>query len=147
MKPSLIIPRLRAELATLGNRVFGAAEFAAAFEERGAVALPAAFVVPAGDEDASGPLSAPPRGSGRPAAQTWVEAFDVIVAVDNTAAERGQDAAEAMEDLKEAILAALLGYRPATGLGPIIYSGGELMTIDRAELWWSFGFAVERIRG
>jgi len=140
VKPSLIIPRLRSQIASFSNRVGGAAEFAAAVaDESYALAVPHAFVIPNAE-------SATRNETVPIVTQMIEETMSVLVAVDNTIAARGQDAAEQMEGtIKPALWAALLGWSPdATVYGLFEYAEGRQFKIDRARLWWQFDFVTQR---
>jgi len=115
IKPSLIVPRLRASVAAVSNRVFGAVDYltAAKTANFGGIARPCLFVVPGGVE----------AGENLEAAaitQRVSPRFGVILVVDMTADERGADAAEKLVDLHLAVQTALLGWTPdATRYDPI----------------------------
>jgi hypothetical protein len=138
VKPSLVIPRLRGEVAAFANRVFGASEFAAMFESTQDLPVPCGFVIPLGKDP----------GENR----TWPDVTQVVddqvaivVAVANTLDERGQDSAEAMEEHELAVINALVGWQASAVHGPFRYLGGEHLSIDRARLWHQFAFGARFI--
>ena len=66
----------------------------------------------------------------------------MIVCVANTSDERGQTAADRIDDLRAQILTALIGF-DADGLySRIEYLGGDFVDLDRARLWWQLDFAA-----
>lgn len=140
MKPSLIIPRLRANCPIFAGRVFGAAAYAQAAESDD-VAVPCAFVIPAGDTALGDELL------GAEHLQTLEDRFAVIVCMSNTADERGAAGAEQLHDARAELIAALCGWSPDPESDPINYQGAESEpAIDRARIWHSFDFsAVSRI--
>ena len=138
MKPSLIIPRIRAQVSAFSNRVGGTAAFEAAASSNEDIAVPAAFVVPLGEE-VSDSVSAPG------VVQIIDDRFGVIVVVSNTADEGGADGAEQVDDLRASLLTALTAYRPSVAHHPIRYMGGQHLAIDRARLWHQFEFATRYI--
>ena len=140
MKPSAIIPRIRAQCASFANRVGGASDLINAVADEG-LAVPSAYVVPT-DEDAAPPLSK------QTAVQDVLEGFAVIVAISATADDRGQDAAETLEDLKRELQAALCNWVPGLAADrylPVYYQGGEQFDGNRARLFWQFDFAAKRV--
>lgn len=136
MKPSAIVPRLRAACPSFANRVGGASALLAAVADEG-LAVPSAYMVPT-EEDTAPPLSK------QTAVQEVVEGFAVIVAIAATADDRGQDAAETLEDLKRELQAALCNWVPA-GYHPVRYVGAQQFDGNRARLFWQFDFAALRI--
>lgn len=137
LDPSAIIVRLRAEVATFSNRVGGAGALEAALDEED-LAVPSAFVVPLDD-------SADATTTAGTVTQVLVESFAVVVAVDNTADLRGQAGAEALDPIRTALWAALLGWEPAAGYWPVEYREGGLFRIARHRLWWQFVFATAQV--
>lgn len=142
MRPSLIIPRLRAQCPMFAGRVFGAGAYAEAAASED-VAVPCAFVVPAGDS------ALPNEVMSGGHLQTVDDRFAVVVCVSNTADERGQDGAEKLHDARAELIAALCGWSPAADTDPIDYLGAESEpAIDRARIWHAFDFSSNhRITG
>lgn len=136
MKPSLIIPRLRASCPIFAGRVFGAAAYAEAAASDD-VAAPCAFVVPAGDSALADELL------GAEHLQTVEDRFAVVVCVSNTADERGAAGAEQLHDARAELIAALCGWSPDAQTDPINYQGAESEpAIDRSRIWHSFDFSA-----
>lgn len=142
MELTPIIKQLREYCPSFGGlRVSGAAEFKK-LEEKTAVPVPAAFIVPLDDN------------LGESAAQNAVrmpltDSFAVIVCVDNSADERGQGSYDQVHALRTELWAALLGFQPK-GAGQaesryegITYAGGALLKLDRSRLWYQFEFEAE----
>lgn len=134
MKLELIIAQLRTYCPSFGGRVAGAADFAKV-DEKTAVASPAAFVIPMDD-------SPEPSISQNAVRIPLDETFAVIVSLDNRSDERGQASAISVHAIRAEIWKALLGWQPEPRYNGIAYEGGNLMTIDRARLWWRFEFSA-----
>ena len=138
MKATAIIARLKAEVPALGNRVGGTADLAAA-QMQDDLPVPHAFVVPGGDVADDADLM------GAITQQDMVEEFAVVVAVDNTSDQIGRSAGDAVDDLRTAIWAALLGWEPAAEHGPFSYLGSNHLDMSRARLWHQFNFVTQTI--
>lgn len=138
MKPSLIIPRIRSQVAALGTRVAGSAAMEGAIDTGRSMVLPCAFVVSLGDQPSENlELHA--------VTQQILDRFAVVVCVSNASDERGQAASEQVHNLRAALWTALLGWTPdQTVYGPITYEGMPAdPEIDRARMWAQFNFATE----
>lgn len=129
-----IISALRARCATFSNRVAGAAQFKL-LPENAALSVPCAFVIPL-DDSPKEPLA---LNSVR---QVMNDSFAVIVAVSNLADEKGQSGASNIHALRAELWAALLGWNPSDDYSGITYEGGQLLSLDRARLWYQFEFAA-----
>lgn len=134
MKLELIIAHLRAYCPSFEQRVVGAAAFAAA-QQSTSFESPCAFVIPMDD-------SPEPLKSQNAVRQELDEAFAVIVALDNRSDERGQASSVEVHDIRAELWKALLGWRPEQDYNGVAYEGGNLLTIDRARLWWRFEFSA-----
>lgn len=136
MRPSLIIPRLRASCPSFANRIGGAVDFEGAqlAEE---LATPCAFVIPIATSPSENQLL------GGVIAQDVTDVFGVAVCVSNTANERGQDSAETMHDLLDEVRDALLGWSPGADFGPVEWAGIEFTAPDRARLWATISFSTQ----
>lgn len=129
-----IISALRARCATFSNRVAGAAQFKL-LPENAALSVPCAFVIPL-DDSPKEPLA---LNSVR---QMMNDSFAVIVAVSNLSDEKGQSGASNIHTLRAELWAALLGWNPSDDYSGITYEGGQLLSLDRARLWYQFEFAA-----
>lgn len=137
MKLSLVIAALRARCPMFAGNVAGAAEFKT-IPETGKMRLPAAYVVPTEDITAE-------QKSLTDYWQNVTEGFAVIVVLDNTRDERGQVAGyDVVHDVRAQIWKALLGWEPDENAGPIAYSGGQLLDMDRGRLYYQFEFMLTR---
>lgn len=137
MKLSLVIAALRARCPMFGGNVAGAAEFKA-IPETGKMRLPAAYVVPTEDVTAE-------QKSLTDYWQNVTEGFAVVVVLDNTRDERGQASGfDAVHDVRQQIWKALLGWEPDEDAGPVAYSGGQLLDMDRGRLYYQFEFMLTR---
>lgn len=134
MKLNLIIEQLRSYCPSFNGRIAGAADFAKV-QESTALTAPFAFVIPLDD-------SPEPSASQVSVRQPIDEAFGVIVALDNRSDERGQASGASVHDIRAELWKALLGWRPEGRYDGIVYEGGNLMTIERARLWWRFEFSA-----
>lgn len=133
MKLSPVIQRLRSKCSSFQSRVAGAAEFAP-LPDGVAVAMPAAIVLPAQDVAAD-----PESMSGY--IQTIRDQIAVVVVVASD--ERGQEAYDAIQDLRAEIFKALLGWQPEKPGSVLTYGGGGLLHLDRSRLYWQFVFELE----
>lgn len=133
MRPSLIIPRLRAECPTLANRVAGSATYKQAVLQDD-FPVPHAFVLLQG-ESADGEVMLSSLD------QELTARIGIVVTVANLSDERGQAAAEAILDIRAELLAALVGWTPGPGYGPILYRGmPDDPDVNRARAWAQFDF-------
>ena len=146
MNISLVIEQLRRFCPALGGRVGGAADFEAGTEtvvaimdpRTGKLAYPSAVVIPLEDEPSGNDIV---DGN----LQTVIETIGVIVMLDAAADRRGQTAASGVEAMKYSIFRALLGWNidPNRGARGLYYAGGELLTFDRARLFWMYRMSFE----
>jgi hypothetical protein len=130
---NLIIAQLKARCPTFGNRVAGAAQFAAV-PEATALAVPCAFVIPLGDNPE-------PSISQNQTRQDLQEVFEVVVVLDNKPDERGQASGTSVHGIRAELWRALLGWKPEERYEGIEYEGGDVLSIDRARLFWRFEFS------
>lgn len=127
-----IIERVRAQVPAL-ELVGGAAERAAAVE--GAIALPAAFIVLAGEDIRSEPIT----GSLRTETTARIH---VITGVRHyQGGQRGQAHADVANRIVAAVRTALHGWTPAGPTGTRVESircngRAELLKLAQAEWWW-----------
>ena len=135
MRPSLIIPRIRAQCPIFANRVAASATYRQVSMQDD-FPVPHAFVLPLGDNaDGEVMLSA--------LDQELTTRFAVVVAVSNASDERGQAAAEVIYDIRRALLTALVGWVPAPQYGAVLYQGmPDDPDISRARAWAQFDFAA-----
>ena len=143
MDISRVIEQLRRYCPELGGRVGGAADFETGVESviaitdpaTGKFVYPAAVVIPLEDETGSNDLL---DGN----LQIVTETIGVIVEFDASADRRGQAGVSQVEAMKYAIFRALLSWNidPERGARGLYYAGGELLTFDRARLFWMYRF-------
>jgi hypothetical protein len=74
--------------------------------------------------------------------QEMVESFAVVVALDNSADERGQASATTLHDIRAQLWKALLGWKPEATYDGISYEGGSLLQLDRKRMWYRFEFGA-----
>jgi hypothetical protein len=138
MRPSDIIPRLRAECPIFAGRVAGAIAYSKAAESD-AFPVPHAFVLlqgitPSGDTQLSS------------LDQEMSLQFTVVIAVSSAADDRGQDAGEQLIDCFVELRTALLGWSSdATKYCPILMDGltlAEGESFTRARAWAQCDFTA-----
>lgn len=137
MKTKILVDRIKAECASFSSRVAGTAEFEADIE-RTDLSVPCAFVLRRADTPGES-LTA------NVVVQVMEERFSVIVVVSNTSDPRGFTGSEALDDLKDELMTALLGWAPDTDHDPMEYRGGQHQFMDRARLIHSFDFATTTV--
>lgn len=135
MDLTLIVNQLRDRLPDFGGRIGGVAEFKTASASN-SIACPAAFVLPL-SEDAETP------DTHQVTRQLITQGFGVVVVLATQGDEKGGTALEAVENVKSKLLRALFGWQPNDECDPIYYEGGQLMSLDRAVLYWRYEFAVK----
>lgn len=116
MRPSLVIPHLKATCPVFENRVAGSASYEQAIAQYD-FPVPHAIVLlgPEGDGEAPA-LSA--------LDQEMTLAFAIVVTVSNSADDRGQAAAEQIFDIRAELLAAMVAWTPDTArYAPVRYLG------------------------
>jgi hypothetical protein len=146
MDISLVIEQLRQFCPVLQGRVGGAADFETGVEtviqvtdpKTGKFAYPTAVVIPLEDEPGSNDLM---DGN----IQTVIETIGVIVEFDASADRRGQTAVSQVEAMKYQIFRALLNWNidPERSARGLYYAGGELLTFDRARLFWMYRMSFD----
>lgn len=140
MQLAPIVLKLRLADTSFGNNIAGAAELALALEYT--LKTDAAFVVqlnettPANDFDSG-------------INQKITERFAIVAAASNATSDRektGVVAHDRIHDLRSELFSAILGWQIPGTEGIIYYSGGRLLRVDRARLWYQFEFeATTRI--
>lgn len=134
MNLDLVVAALRTNCPSFSNRVFGAAEWAAASASTNAE-MPCAYVLPQGeDADELYKMSTEYR-------QSILQRFSVVVCVSSSGQERGQSAFSAFEDLKTEIFKAIAGAETAD-TDEIVYAGYTNIEMDRAKLVVQLEFSV-----
>lgn len=132
--PSLIIQHLRDNCPVFGGRVAGALAMQS-FLMADDFPVPYAFVVPLHDQGES-QIEMSPLSIGLPAR------FGVVVAVANTTDEPGFSAAEKFIEIRQALLTALLGFKPGEDYAPVLYEGmPEPPDMNRARAWCQLDFS------
>ncbi len=147
MDISLVIQQLRQYCPVLGGRIGGAADFETGVDSviaitdptTGKFAYPAAVVIPL-EEDA-GAANELLDGN----TQVVTETVGIIVEFDATADRRGQGGVSQAEAMKYALFGALLNWPidPGRGARGLYYAGGELLSFDRARLFWMYGMSFD----
>ncbi|MDM8914970.1 hypothetical protein QU838_25035, partial [Escherichia coli] len=75
--------------------------------------------------------------------QELKEGFSVVVILSNGRDERGQFASyDVVDDVRQMLFKALLGWNPEACGNPITYDGGTLLDLNRHELIYQFDFSV-----
>lgn len=136
MNLNIVIAQLRQRAPLFaGGTVAGAAKFEI-LPEAANLRMPAAYVLPMDEQPAE-------QESENGYQQTVQERFAVVVALSNSADERGQTAAASLDGVRAALFRALLGFQPAEDYDVIVFEGGQLLHLDRARLYYQFEFSVE----
>ena len=66
----------------------------------------------------------------------------VVLAIRNSRDPRGQAALDDVEERREPVLRALIGWTPPGASGRVSFSGGRLRDISADGLWWEDRFEV-----
>lgn len=67
---------------------------------------------------------------------------DVVYAVTNLRSAIGDDAVEEIEQVREQVLGALVGWEPPSGDSAIVYRRGRVLAFENRTLWWQDSFEV-----
>lgn len=142
MKLIPIIQRIREKCPVFRDYVGGLAQWRGMDDLRylQPEQLPVAWVIPASDSPTA-PLSA------NGVRQDVTEGFSVYVAMSVEQSQRGEIAVDAMDEIRDGLMAALVGLRPypEKGYGPIYYAGGsEIYLKNDALLVMRYTFASAR---
>lgn len=129
-----IIAALRQRCPSFAGRVAGAAQFQM-LPATTNLQVPAAYVIPLDDNPEDNRSATGYR-------QRIADAFAVIVALSNTADERGQAAVGSVHAIRRELFKALLGWQVSDDYDGIEYDGGNLLSLDRARLWYQFEFSA-----
>jgi hypothetical protein len=127
-----IIDQLKANVPLLENRVAPALSLHALAADEIDTGLPLCYVHPLVEK-------ATPNEEIGSITQALTQRFTLLYAVENVDVDEG---AEALEDLRDQVFAALLNFRPE-GYGPIEFVEGEILDISRRYIWWSDAFKLE----
>lgn len=133
MKLATIISALRAYCPSFEGRVGGAAEYAAIDITN--LPMPCAFVLPVSE------IGEDMDSMGTDYRQRVKQVFCVVILVSTADQERGQDAFDAIEDLKAEIFKAILGTSTAE-TDEIAYEGYSDPDLNRARLALQLSFSV-----
>lgn len=132
-----VIARIRDQAAgTFGTRVAGAGNLERVLEdvEGGRFKANAACWVLWRDE----PLDSQTADR---VTQRIDDIYDIVVALSNTADERGQAAADNAKAVRDTLIATLNNWQPTgSTYAPLQYVGSEEQASTRAHLWWLFSF-------
>lgn len=137
-----IITALRSRAKTFDGRVFGAADWKS-LPQKVNPDQPAAYVIPTREE--AGELE-----SVNGYRQTVTNVFSVVVIVDNTRDERGQNSIRQLNLIEKELFKSLLGWERRTAtddFSPIVFESGYLVDRDSARLVWTFEFSFDSYIG
>lgn len=139
MRLGQIALRLRARaIPDFGNRIFGAAEFAAAQEY--SIKDETAFIIPLVESD---------QGDNKfdnSINQMVNERVGIVVALKNdtaTTQKLGLGAFDRIWAIRQKLFCILLGWRPPETEMPMYYKGGRLLDMNPAWIWYQFEFQQE----
>ncbi|WP_242173683.1 MULTISPECIES: hypothetical protein [unclassified Pseudomonas] len=138
MKLIPIIKHLRNTCPSFKRRVYGGLDWDPVAKSV-QTDMPAAYVICIGD-------SAEPSDTSGVIRQKVRDAIDVNVEV-WCEDERGQGAADLIDDLRAELWRALVGFKPGGDGNPLQYDDGELLLIDRAKAVYRFRFFTEFMIG
>jgi len=131
LKP--VIDRLREQVPTL--RIVGGGVDLAKLTTT--PATPAAYVVPLRDNPQ------PNRGVNA-VIQTVEHRFGVLLVVRDVSKAQGEAAHDdALDELRQSVFAALLGWQHPDADGVLAYAGGGLQAFDGGVLYWAEEFTVD----
>lgn len=134
MKLNPIVAHLRATCPTFAGRVTGGIDWDAVVDSA-QLSLPAAYVIASAD---AGGLNKAQNA----VIQDITDQFAVVIVLD-AGDERGQEANDALHDLRAELWLSLVGWRPAAEYDPIEYGKGAMLHISRARVVYQFLFTAE----
>jgi len=138
VRPSDIVVRLRAaNLASFGQNIAVSADDPVGQDQSFQDNLAVAYVVNLGDVP-----SEDVQDDGLN--QLIYERFSVLVCVDNTADKLGAQAMDKIDGIRSEIFSAILAWTLPGYEEQVEYSGGGLVAVNRARLWWAFEFRIGR---
>ena len=126
------LSRLKDECPLLKNRVYGAAELAAA--NSAAMQTPCAFIIPLA-EKAEGVILA---GGGK---QRIVGQVGVVIAIKNVKDGRGEQSHHDLNAVRTEVFKALCGWQSTGSITPTAFVQGQLAGYDNATLRWNDVFS------
>jgi hypothetical protein len=133
IRPSLVIPRIRAQCPIFAGRVAGAAAMLKLYSSDD-FPVPHAFVLPLSDTGEA-VIELSDLATELPAR------FGVVVAVENTSDAPGMGAAEALMDARDQLHAALIGWVPSETHSACLYEGmPDDPDTSRVRAWAQFDF-------
>lgn len=148
MEMSDVIDQLKTyAVDALGGRIAGVADFARGLETVTNMPLPCAYVYPLTDE-------AEPNTDLNGDQQIFWESFAVTVEFDQTRtsladSRTGFAGVNQVNNMKKAIWKAILNWQPPSNADRaprgIEYVGGELLSFDRARLFWQYTFRQQAL--
>jgi hypothetical protein len=138
MDISKVITQLRTYCPSL-KIIGGSADFNSGLESVvNPSQLPAAYVIPDGDEADANQLS-------NALLQLVRERIQIVVQFDNSADRRGYGSVNQVDAMKYALFSAILNWRidPTHAQRGLEYDGCEFIAMDRGRLWYGFRFSQE----
>jgi len=133
-----IVEALKARtMATFEGRIAGAAEFAV-IEPDAKLTMPCAYVILLDD-------AAEKNNSENGYSQLIQDSFAVIVLLSNEEDEIGKSSIAHIHPVRKVLNSALLLWNPDADHGPIEYNGGQLLSIDRARLYYQFEYSTDTL--
>lgn len=132
----LVVARLKSQVTALA-RIAGAAEYQAAAVDLRQV--PAAFVIEASN------LAGPSRTGTLVVSQNNLVGFGVVLAQTNRRDPIGEAASDALKELREAVMSALLGWQPHADYDPCEYARGRLLAMNDYTIWWQDDYTTSSL--
>lgn len=101
---------------------------------------PAAFVLPA--DEVSGPNTL----SSGAVSQLVTATFTVVIAVANYADSTGKSGHDSLQEIREKVLACLIGWPPPDTVTEVTHTQGNLALYNQSTLWWRDSFSTQFYR-
>lgn len=130
-----IVTRLKDTAMPPLNLVASASEFAALKGAPPKEKQPAAYVMPIAE-------TAGPNRLANGVRQQVAARVGVVLALGNLSDRRGGPAAEALEAVRDAVKAALVGWPPSADDEPLTFAQGRAVTFADGVFWWQDEFAT-----
>lgn len=136
-----IITRLESQISDTYKIIAGALDLDR-LSSRGktgvsAVRTPAAYVVPQGDRSASSQV-----GIGA-TQQRLIERYVVVTALEAKNQRTAAAAEQELDEARQVLRNALLGWQPDEGRSPMLFVSGRLLAVADGKVWWEDQFETE----
>ena len=137
MRADELIARISEAVPQLSSRVEGAAELAALMgSNEMPQATPAAYVVPLGFD------AGPQRDATGIHEQMVTESFGVVIVIDYAGDATGAAALPEIEDMVEAVRAALKGWQPVSAIDALSLRRGRLVDLRNGTVFYQLDVSL-----